>query len=89
MRADLVDRIAALTARGGKAPDVGAMVAGLAARLKTYPDDPPGWQRLIRAYAVLGDRDKARAALNDARTIATGHDDQLAALDAEAKELGL
>jgi len=88
--ADLVDRIAQLTARGGgAAPDVGAMVAGLAARLKTHPDDPPGWQRLIRAYAVLGDRDKARTALGDARKAAAGHGDQLAALDAQAKELGL
>jgi cytochrome c-type biogenesis protein CcmH len=89
VRADLIDRIAALTARSGNAPDVGAMVAGLAARLKANPDDAPGWQRLIRAYAVLGDRDKARASLTDARKAAHGHDDRLAALDAEAKELGL
>jgi cytochrome c-type biogenesis protein CcmH len=89
VRADLVDRIAALTARSGNAPDIGAMVAGLAARLKSNPDDSEGWQRLIRAYVVLGNRDKAHAALADARKAATGHDDQLAALDAEAKELGL
>jgi cytochrome c-type biogenesis protein CcmH len=89
IRADLVDRIAALTARSGNAPDIGAMVAGLAARLKSNPADPEGWQRLIRAYVVLGDRDKAQAALGDARKAATGHGDQLAALDAEAKELGL
>ena len=43
IHADLIDRIAALTARGGgAAPDVGAMVAGLAARLKANPDDLPG-----------------------------------------------
>ena len=87
VRADLVDRIAALSARSGQAPDIGAMVAGLAARLKADPGDAAGWQRLIRAYAVLGDKDKARAALDDARKAATGA--QLAALDAEAKELGL
>lgn len=88
---DLVDRIAQLTARSGAsgAPDIGAMVAGLAARLKANPDDPAGWQRLIRAYAVLGDKDKAHAALADARKAAAGHGDQLAALDAEAKALGL
>ena len=90
IHADLVDRIAALTARsGGAAPDIAAMMAGLAARLKAHPDDGPGWQRLIRSYAVLGDLDKARATLADARKAMTGHDDQLAALDAEQKALGL
>lgn len=89
LRADLVDRIAPLTARSGKPPDIGAMVAGLAARLKADPSDAQGWQRLIRAYVVLGDRDKAHAALSDARKAAAGHDDQLASLDAEARELGL
>jgi cytochrome c-type biogenesis protein CcmH len=90
LHADLVDRIAALTARGGNgAPNIAAMVAGLAARLKTDPDDPAGWQRLIRAYAVMGEKDKARAALSDARKAAARHGDILAALAAEQKELGL
>jgi cytochrome c-type biogenesis protein CcmH len=90
VHADLVDRIAGLTARsGGAAPDIATMVAGLAARLKTNPDDAPGWQRLVRAYAVLGDKDKARAALADARKAANGRSDQLAALAAEQKALGL
>ncbi len=90
VHADLVDRIAALRARsGGATPDIGAMVAGLAARLKANPDDPAGWQRLIRAYAVLGDKDKARAALADARKAAAGRGDRLATLDAEQKALGL
>jgi cytochrome c-type biogenesis protein CcmH len=87
LHAELVDRIAVLRGRMGNAPDIGAMVAKLAARLKDHPDDPEGWQRLIRAYAVLGDKDKARAALGDARKTARG--ESLAALDAEAKELGL
>jgi cytochrome c-type biogenesis protein CcmH len=65
------------------------MVAGLAARLKANPDDIAGWQRLIRAYAVLGDKDKARASFNDARKAMVGRGDELAALAAEAKELGL
>lgn len=90
LHADLVDRIAALSARsGGGAPDIGAMVAGLAARLKAEPDDAAGWQRLIRAYAVLGDKDKAHAALGDARKQFAGRGDVLTALAAEAKELGL
>jgi cytochrome c-type biogenesis protein CcmH len=90
VHADLVDRIAGLAARsGGAAPDIATMVAGLAARLKANPDDAPGWQRLVRAYAVLGDKDRARAALADARKAANGRSDQLAALDAEQKALGL
>lgn len=86
---DLVDRIAALSARGGGAPDIAAMVAGLAARLKANPNDGAGWQRLIRAYAVLGDKDKARAALSDARKAMTAQPDEIAALNAEQKQLGL
>lgn len=86
---DLVDRIAALTAQRGGAPDIAAMVAGLAARLKAHPDDGAGWQRLIRAYAVLGDKEKARAALSDARKAVAAQPDQMAALDAEQKSLGL
>ncbi|HET6970066.1 MAG TPA: c-type cytochrome biogenesis protein CcmI, partial [Phenylobacterium sp.] len=31
------------------------MVAGLAAKLDANPDDPDGWVRLVRAYAVLGE----------------------------------
>jgi cytochrome c-type biogenesis protein CcmH len=87
---DLVDRIAALTARkGGQAPDVFAMVAGLAARLKANPDDGAGWQRLVRAYAVLGEKDKARQAIADARKAMAAQPEQIAALDAEQKSLGL
>lgn len=86
---DLVDRIAGVRAQMGGAPDVGAMVARLAAELKAKPDNAPGWQRLINAYAVLGDKDKARAALAEARKAMAGHGDQLAVLDAEARQLGL
>ena len=39
-----------------------AMVDRLAARLTARPDDPAGWGRLIRAYAVLGDEGRRRAA---------------------------
>ena len=39
-----------------------AMVARLAERLEGAPDDLAGWRRLARAYAVLGEVDKARAA---------------------------
>ncbi len=90
LHAELVDRIAALTARsGGAAPNIADMVAGLAARLKANPDDAEGWQRLIRAYAVLGDTAKAQTALADARKAFAGKADALTAFAAEAKALGL
>ena len=43
------------------------MVATLAERLKANPDDPAGWARLIRSYAVLGDEPRRAAALAQAR----------------------
>ena len=46
---------------------VRGMVAGLAARLKANPDDPEGWVRLVRAYAVLGETAKRDAAYATAR----------------------
>ena len=86
----LIDRIALLTAQGGGgAPDPKAMVAGLAARLKDNPDDSAGWQRLIRAYSVLGQRAEAQQALADARKTFAGKTDALSALAAEAQELKL
>ena len=90
LRQTLIDRIALLTAQGGGgAPDPKAMVAGLAARLKDNPDDAAGWQRLIRAYSVLGQRAEAQEALTTARKTFAGKSDVLAELDAQAKELKL
>ncbi|MFN3571948.1 MAG: c-type cytochrome biogenesis protein CcmI [Phenylobacterium sp.] len=48
-------------------PDIGAMVEGLAARLAADPDDPEGWVRLVRSYAVLGQDARRDAALASAR----------------------
>lgn len=39
-----------------------SMVARLAEKLEENPNDPEGWQRLIRAYEVLGETDKAAEA---------------------------
>jgi len=88
-RAMLIDRIAALKASTGQAPDIAAMVAGLAERLRASPNDPEGWQRLVRAYAVLGDAAKAQSALGDARGALKKNPAALTALDGEAKELKL
>ena len=94
----LVDRIALLTAQtlpsggtmpGGGAPDPRAMVAGLAARLAQSPDDPAGWQRLIKAYTVLGETDKAKQALATARKTFASRSDVMSALSSEAAELKL
>jgi cytochrome c-type biogenesis protein CcmH len=88
-RGDLVDRIAALRSQSDGPPDIGAMIAGLAMRLHQSPNDPEGWRRLIRAYAVLGDTAKAQAALTDARTAMKSDARTLATLSVEAKSLKL
>jgi cytochrome c-type biogenesis protein CcmH len=46
---------------------VRGMVERLAVRLKQDGSDMEGWLRLLRAYMVLGEKDKARAAAGDAR----------------------
>lgn len=58
------------------------MVDGLAARLKTHPDDPAGWTRLVRAYGVLGETDKQAQALSEARRRYADQPDVLNALAA-------
>ena len=53
---------------GDQMTAVRGMVAGLAERLSKAPDDPQGWVRLVRAYAVLGETAKREAALREAST---------------------
>ena len=65
------------------------MVARLADRLKQNGDDVDGWLRLVRAYSVLGDRDKAQAAAADARRALAGDPDKVRRIDELVKELGL
>jgi len=83
-RADVTTRLAAL---GPSAVNVQAMVDGLAARLRAHPDDPAGWQKLLRSYVVLGEKPKARAALLDARAALRKNPTALAAVEAEARSL--
>jgi len=95
LHSELVDRLASIgvappaVAGAGGAPDISAMVAGLAARLKSNPNDPQGWLRLIRAYSVLGETDKAKEALATARKTVGVDSSVKAALDSEALELKL
>lgn len=65
------------------------MVDGLAGRLAQNGRDASGWLRLIRAYKVLGEAGKARAALADARKGLDGNADALGQLEALGRELGL
>ena len=52
-------------------------------------DDLPGWQRLIRAYTVMGRKPEAVAALAKARGHFTAEPQSLAALTELARNLGL
>jgi len=66
-------------------PNIQAMVAGLAARLEADPDDPDGWARLIRAYAVLGETEKQQAALEKARAQFKSRPDVLRRLESASE----
>lgn len=68
---------------------VRGMVERLAARLSADGSDVEGWLRLMRAYVVLGDRDKARAAAADARRALASDPDKLRRIDDGAKNFGL
>lgn len=65
------------------------MVERLATRLKQNGDDVEGWLRLVRAYMVMGDRDKARSALGDARQAVANDEARLRELNEGLKNLGL
>jgi cytochrome c-type biogenesis protein CcmH len=65
------------------------MVARLAERLNRDASDIDGWLRLVRSYMVLGEPDKARAAVGDARRAFAADPDKLRRLDDLVKGLGL
>lgn len=66
-----------------------SMVEGLATRLKANGNDLDGWLRLVRAYRVLDEQDKAKSALADARHQFASDAAATKRLDALAHELGL
>ena len=68
---------------------VRGMVARLADRLKQNGNDIEGWQRLLRAYVVLNERDKAQAAAGDARKAFASDPDKLRQIEDTIKSLGL
>jgi cytochrome c-type biogenesis protein CcmH len=65
------------------------MVARLAQRMAENGSDVDGWLRLIRAYSVLGQRDKALAAAANARTALAGNTDNVRRIGELTKDLGL
>jgi len=65
------------------------MVSRLAQKMAANGSDVDGWLRLIKAYSVLGQRDKAQAAASDARNALAGDADSLRRVGELAKELGL
>ena len=85
------DDIAAAAGMGEKdrGEMVRGMVARLADRLKQNGDDIEGWQRLLRAYMVLGERDKAAAAAGDAKRALASDADKLRRIEDTIKSLGL
>ena len=70
-------------------PDQLAMIQGmvqsLATRLAQAPDDPDGWVRLVRAYAVLGDAPRRDEAYASARARYAGQPKVLQDLDTAAR----
>lgn len=79
--------------QGMSAGDRNAMVQGmvdrLATRLKQDGSDVEGWLRLVRAYMVLGERDKAKSALADAREAVGSNAERLRQLNDGLKDFGL
>ena len=65
------------------------MVDNLAARLAQNGQDVEGWLRLVRAYFVLHEAEKAKSALIDAKRNLAGDATATARIEALARELGL
>jgi cytochrome c-type biogenesis protein CcmH len=84
---------AVVAAKDMSEADRGAMIRGmverLATRLKQNGDDVEGWLRLVRAYMVMGDRDKAKGALSEARDAVAKDAERLRQLNEGLKNLGL
>ena len=70
-------------------PVIEGMVSRLAKRLASGGGSLDEWARLIRAYAVLHEADKAKAALAQARKALAPEANAVASLDALARDLGL
>jgi len=65
------------------------MVARLAERLQRDGSDLQGWLRLVQSYMVLGEREKALAAVGEARRALASEPEKLRQIDELVKGLGL
>jgi cytochrome c-type biogenesis protein CcmH len=63
------------------------MVDGLASRLKQNSLDVDGWVKLVRSYKVLGEHDKAQAAISDAQEAVANDFEKRKLLDSGLKKL--
>ncbi len=68
---------------------IAGMVSGLAERLEAEGGKPEEWLRLIRAYSVLGEKDKAQAAYRQAAKAYEGEPDVLTKIREAVGEFGL
>jgi cytochrome c-type biogenesis protein CcmH len=68
---------------------ISGMVSQLAERLQHDGGDIEGWQRLVRAYMVLGERDKAKDALANARKANAANPEKLRRIEDLTRALGL
>src|SRR5262245_43034668 len=72
-----------------RAEMIRGMVERLAERLAREGSDVEGWLRLLRAYMVLGEHDKAASAADAARRALAGEPDKLRRVEELVKGLGL
>src|SRR5216683_3324579 len=83
-----------VAAAGAMAPEarnqmIRGMVERLATRLHEDGSDVEGWLRLLRAYMVMGERDKAKAAAGEARGALAREPEKLRLLDEGIRDLGV
>lgn len=74
---------------GDRTAMIEGMVGSLAEKLKTDPKNFEGWMRIIRSYAVLGQKDKAGDALKQSLAVFPADGDEGKQLLVLAGELGL
>ncbi|HSV23922.1 MAG TPA: c-type cytochrome biogenesis protein CcmI [Xanthobacteraceae bacterium] len=73
----------------GRNEMIRGMVERLATRLHEDGSDVEGWLRLLRAYMVMGERDKAKAAVGEARGALAREPEKLKQLDEGIRDLGV
>jgi cytochrome c-type biogenesis protein CcmH len=65
------------------------MVARLAERLKASGSNPEGWLMLVRSYETMGEKDKAKAAIGDARHALADDPGKLEAFNSALKHFNI